>query len=128
MKVPGLAGCDGAAVSKRDGALVCIHRDDKGQLTLDPKRRVVVARGEILSGCDVGIGGSVWVASNLLGANVVTEVGQSEKHRYQTWAPGSIEAITIVGENSDGGVDIVLVSDTNSAPSAAFRYRCGTAL
>jgi len=125
--VPALRGCAGAAVSKRDGTLVCLTRSESGQLAIDPTRTLAAGRRETLSGCAIDGAGGIWVATNLLAANAVTMFAESHEQLYKTWAVGSIEAIAVLSW-SDRASEIVLLSDTARAPSAAFRYRCTTEL
>ncbi len=113
-----LSGCVGVAVSKRRGTLVCLVKKPDGRLAIDNNRTLKVARSEILSGCSIDQVGSVWIATNLLGANTLIEVTAKATWRYSTWAVGSIEAIAKIGKET------ILFSDTQRAPSAAFRYRC----
>ncbi len=119
-------GCVGAAVSKRDGELVCLVRDAKGKLALNKDQRVSVARGKTLSGCSIDRSGTVWVSSNVLGANMLHSVDGETPSRHPILVAGSIEAIAVTDEV--GGITLALFSDANRAPSTAFRYRCAPTL
>ncbi len=113
-----LNGCDGAAVSKAAGTLVCLTISASGRAAIDDGKTVDVAMRETPSGCAIDERGSVWVATNIIGANTLIEVRDLGQEAYSTWARGSIEAIEHIGN------EIVVFSDTQGSPSAAFRYRC----
>ena len=108
--------CDGFAVAKRDGTLVCVVGDDR--LRLAPEIQVDVAPRRTLAGCAISAG-RIWAVTNLLGANAILEVeADGAVTPRLSMAPGSTEAVAASGET------VYRVSDTSNHPSIAGRYRC----
>jgi hypothetical protein len=117
--------CAGFAVSKANGTLQCLNRDESGRLALAAKDLVRVTGQDTLSGCHFGPEGEiVWVGANLFGGNQVFKVTgwrsttTAVVHPFAFLGPGVAEAIAVDAKT------IFRFSDTSSAPSLAAAYRC----
>lgn len=114
--------CAGYAVAKEYGELVCLVLDGHGRLHADGDRRIEVAPGRVLSGCDFSPDtGTLWVGSNLFGMSRVYVVAEKSARvtAVAGLGRGFPEAIAI----GPGGA-VYRFSDTTSSPSLADRYLC----
>jgi hypothetical protein len=117
-KVAG-APCDGYAVAKADGALVCLVRDGD-RWRADRAHAIAVTRGDVMAACDITADGAVWTGDNLFGANLVRRIVGGEVTASAALGVGFPEAMAIAPDGT-----IYRFSDTSGAPSKAARFRCG---
>jgi len=124
----GAGPCLGFALSKADGALICV--EDAGDGRIRAKRDVVipVGKGEVLADCAIDDRDRLWVGSNLFDLNTV--------YRVDGWRAPATAKVVAIGAYGTGFTEVIAVrgdamyrmSDLGgSAPSAMTKLRCSDA-
>lgn len=118
-------GCVGMAASKADGRLYCVV-ERGGTLEIDATRRLDVTGGNRLGDCAID-GEVLWVGSNMLELNRVRRV-----LGWRTPATAKVEDLGTLGAGSGeviavAGTDVFRLSDLQSEPSLASKFRCAPA-